>query len=106
MISSPYFFASINDEYARRGEHVEITRANGERAILARRPDFVDSCDLHPPLPDESTCAAQEAGHPDLRPQQFEVVDDRITSFEWCLFVAAGLLAIVASFLSPYWITP
>lgn len=100
MISSPYFFASINDEYARRGEHVEITRANGERAILARRPDFVDSCDLHPPLPDESTCAAQEAA------PAFEVVDDRITSFEWCLFVAAGLLAIVGSFLRPYWITP
>lgn len=49
MISSPYFFASINDGYARRGEHVEITRPDGERVLF---------CGTAAP-PDVSTCAAE-----------------------------------------------
>lgn len=48
-MNSPYFFASIADEYARRGEHVEITRPNGERVLF---------CGTVPP-PDVSTCAAE-----------------------------------------------
>lgn len=83
VVKNVYSFDSIVDEV--RAKH---------------RPDFVDSRDLHPPLPDESTCATQE-----IEPA-VEQVDGRITPIEWCLFVAGGLLAIFASILSPLWITP
>jgi hypothetical protein len=33
-MSSPYYFASILDEHARRQEHIEIVKENGERMLL------------------------------------------------------------------------
>ena len=79
MTSSPYFFASIADEYARRGEHVEITRPNGERVLV---------CGTVPP-PDVSTCAAE------VEPER-EVPVEYAPGW-WMPMVGMVLLSVLAS---------
>lgn len=60
---SPYYFSTLADEYARRGEHVEITRPDGERVLLVgkQHPEpWMESSFLYPrPPADVSTCAEE-----------------------------------------------
>lgn len=79
-MSSPYYFSSIADEV--RAKH---------------RPDFVDSALLHPPLPDESTCAA-EIDAPARREVPVEY-----PAGEWRSWLVAVLVALLASALRTYW---
>jgi hypothetical protein len=61
------------------------------------RPDFVDSRDLHPPLPDVSTCAAVID-----TPVEREVPVE-YPAGEWRSWLVAVLVALLASALRTYW---
>ncbi len=75
MSLSPYFFSSLD-----------------------RRPDFVDSADLHPRM------ETPPVWHPlDIEPIK-SVEDDH--PWLWTLYAAVMTLAILASAAWPYWITP
>lgn len=82
-MSSPYYFSSIADEV--RAKH---------------RPDFVDSALLHPPLPDESTCAAS------IDTAAAREVPVEYPPGEWRWWLAVVALAALASAVWPHWVTP
>ena len=72
---SPYFFSSIADEY--------------------RRPDFVDSAQLHPRMETPPVWAPLEREVPVEYPPG-----------EWVWWVAVVALAVLASAVWPYWVMP
>ncbi len=104
-MNSPYFFASICDEYARRGEHVEIIRPNGERVLFcgtSHSSAWMESAQVQPDPahPTEPVHIGKTWQHP--APEREMPVEYPKGWWKPYLLVFAAVLVVCGAFKSPW----